>query len=109
MVALACPADMTPLSGTSSVCIDLADRGGMIWLTGQAACDAEGRRYCTDAEWLEACLNATGLVDMTGDGWEWVAEQAGGVAHKRGASDCDDASSHVITDPYEVRCCGPMI
>lgn len=106
---LACPPDMTKLSATSSTCIELADRGGDLWLAGKATCNALGRRYCTDAEWLEACLGATGLVDMTADNYEWVAEESGGVAQKRGASGCDDASAHVITDPYEVRCCGPMI
>ncbi len=108
-VATACPADMTRLSPTSNVCIELADRGDALWLDGKATCQALGRRYCTDAEWLEGCLNATGLVDITGDSYEWVAEEAGGIAQKRGASGCDDASAHVITDPYELRCCGPML
>jgi|GEM_PF-2706589 len=107
--ALACPADMTRLSPSSSVCIELADRGGALWLEGKATCEALGRRYCTDAEWLEGCLNATGLVDITLDNYEWVAEEAGGIAQKRGAGGCDDGSAHVITDPYEVRCCGPML
>ena len=107
--APACPADMTRLSASSMVCIELADRGPMIWLDGKAVCEAAGRRYCADAEWVDACTNATGLVQMTGDDYEWVAEMNGGVAEKRGAADCADLGSHVITDPYEVRCCGPML
>lgn len=109
MITLACPADMTKLSPTSSLCIEKSDRGGMLWLDGKNLCEGLGRRYCTDAEWVEGCKNAVGLVEITGDDYEWVAEEAGGVAQKRGSSSCDDASAHVITDPYEVRCCGPMI
>ncbi len=109
MAALACPADMTRLSPTSNVCMDINSRGQAIWLDGKALCQGLGRRYCTDAEWFEGCTNAVGLVDIAGDGYEWVAEESAGVAQKRGAADCDDASAHVITDPYEVRCCGPMI
>jgi hypothetical protein len=108
MIALACPADMARLSPTSDTCIELADRVPEIWLDGKAICTNLGRRYCTDAEWFEACENATGLVGMVGD-YEWVAEESGGIAQKRGSSSCDDPSSHVITDPYPFRCCGPMI
>ncbi|MFN0245751.1 MAG: hypothetical protein ACKV2T_02510 [Kofleriaceae bacterium] len=80
----------------------------MPWLDGKALCGNVGRRYCTDDEWLEGCANAVGVVDMTG-AWEWVAEEVAGEAQKRGSSTCDSASSHSIVDPYEVRCCGPMI
>lgn len=106
---LACPSDMTRLSPSSSVCIEIDDRGPMLWLDGKAVCEGLGRRYCADAEWLEGCQNASGLVDITGDDYEWVAEEDAGTAQKRGNASCDDASAHVITDPYEVRCCGPMI
>jgi hypothetical protein len=107
--ALACPADMTRLSMTSMVCIELDDRGAELWQVGKDICEAMGRRYCTDAEWFEGCQNAVGLVDISGDDWEWVAEEASGVAQKRGPSGCTETGSHVITDPYEVRCCGPML
>ena len=108
--ALACPSDMTQLSSSSSVCIELADRGDMPWLTGKALCEGLGRRYCTDAEWFEGCTTATNLVDITSNGWEWVAEEAGGIAQKRGGSgSCNDMTTHQVIDPYGVRCCGPMM
>jgi hypothetical protein len=49
---------------------------------------------------------ASGLTDMVNQGYEWVAEEDSGVAHKRGESGCDDASAHeIFVDPYGYRCC----
>ena len=76
-----------------------------------AACAAVGRRLCTGAEWDLACPCAPSLTEMFNDNggsgldWEWVAEETGGVAHKRGYASCSDQSTHVVTDPYDFRCC----
>jgi len=106
-----CPPGTTELSTGSPVCIEQVERGNLDWLMATDACAAVGRRLCSDGEWLEACQYAVGLVDMANDGagasaeWEWVAEESGGVAQKRGYADCTDTSSHVVTDPYDFRCC----
>lgn len=105
-----CPADMaeipmmTGVVAADRVCIERAERGNAPWTTAKADCEALGRRLCADAEWYDGCVNAPGLMSMT-DGYEWVAEEVGGVAQKRGSSGCDDSSSHAVVDPYQYRCC----
>ncbi len=107
----ACPNGTTELCAGSTVCIEIDERGYDTWTNAVAACAAVGRRLCAGAEWDLACPCAPGLNEMFDDGggsaaeWEWVAEESGGVAHKRGYSACADQSTHVITDPYDFRCC----
>lgn len=100
-----CPADTLVTVVGGSACIEIAQRGTDTWINAKALCEGMGRRLCTDAEWLEGCTNQSTLTNMTGDDYEWVAEEAAGIAQKRGASGCDDSSSHAITDPYGYRCC----
>lgn len=101
-----CPSGTTPTRPGSQVCIEQARRGSDTWTRASASCLALGRRLCADAEWFEACKMASGLTDMVNDGYEWVAEEDSGVAHKRGESGCDDASAHeIFVDPYGYRCC----
>ncbi len=101
-----CPAATTPIAPGSTVCIEQARRGSETWTNAKASCMALGRRLCADAEWFEACTMASGLTDMINDGYEWVAEESGGVAQKRGASGCNDMSAHeIFVDPYGYRCC----
>ena len=107
--ARVCPADTTELMAGSTVCIEKTERGNDTWTNAKAACEGLGRRLCADAEWLLACDSATGLVDMANDAaseWEWMAEETGGVALKRGFAACGDMSSHeILVDPYDYRCC----
>lgn len=93
------------------MCIELAERGYDAWTNAVAMCSSVGRRLCTQAEWDLACPCATSLTEMFNDGggstpeWEWTADESGGVAHKRGYTSCADQSTHVVTDPYDYRCC----
>ena len=101
-----CPADTVAIAPQSTVCIELVQRGYDPWTVARDTCATLGRRLCADAEWLMACETApTGLMDMVGPGYEWVAEESGGIAQKRGASSCQDPSSHQVIDPYDWRCC----
>jgi hypothetical protein len=100
-----CAADTIEITAGSSVCIELTRRGTEPWTLAKSTCEGLGRRLCADAEWFTGCTNAPGVMNMTGDSWEWVAEEAGGVAQKRGASGCADISAHAIVDPYGYRCC----
>ncbi len=106
-----CPLAMVPICDGASVCIDLAERGYTDWTNARDLCAVTGARLCTDAEWAEACTCAVGLIDMAGDGggtaleWEWLAEETGGIAQKRGYAACSDTSTHPITDSYDYRCC----
>lgn len=101
----ACAAGMLEIAAGSSVCIEINQRGNLPWDQAKADCAALGRRLCADAEWFAACTNQPSLANMFGDGYEWVAEESGGIAQKRGSSTCDDASAHQIIDPYDYRCC----
>lgn len=107
----ACPSGTVELCSGSLVCIELVERGYDTWTNAVAMCASVGRRLCTGAEWDLACPCATSLTDMFNDNggsspeWEWVAEETGGVAHKRGYASCADQSTHVVTDPYDYRCC----
>ncbi len=100
-----CPVDALEIAAGSTVCIEIAQRGIDPWTTAKTTCEGLGRRLCADAEWLAGCTNQPTLMDMVGDDYEWVAEEAGGIAQKRGASACDDSSSHAVIDPYGYRCC----
>ena len=101
-----CPSDTTEIIAGSQVCIERAQRGNLTWTNSVASCNSLGRRLCTDMEWYTACINASGLTNMTGDSYEWVAEMSNGIGSKRGASGCTDMSSHEIyVDPYGYRCC----
>jgi len=107
----ACPNGTVELCAGNTACIEIDERGYDTWTNAVAACAAVGRRLCTGAEWDLACPCATGLNEMFDDGggsaqeWEWVAEETGGVADKRGYASCADQSTHVVTDPYDYRCC----
>jgi hypothetical protein len=100
-----CPTGMTELTVGSTVCIEQVERGNASWTIAKLDCEMLGRRLCADAEWYLGCTDAAGLVDMIDGGFEWVAEEAAGVAQKRGPNACTDISSHVVVDPYEFRCC----
>ncbi len=100
-----CPSGSTEIEPGSNVCIEIVERGTVPWTDAKTDCESLGRRLCADAEWFTGCVNAAGLVDMIDGGYEWVAEEAGGVAQKRGSTDCTVMSSHAIVDPYEYRCC----
>jgi hypothetical protein len=104
-----CPGDTAKVPVTaarmSASCIEKAQRGSATWTDAKADCEGLGRRLCADAEWLAACLGADGVTEMIGD-YEWVAEEAAGVAKKRGSSACDDSSEHeIFVDPFGYRCC----
>lgn len=101
----ACPAGTTEACPGSTVCIETAERGYTDWTSAGAQCAAQGRRLCTDPEWALACQCAVGLVDMIDAEWEWLAEETGGIAQKRGYMSCDATSTHPITDNYDFRCC----
>ncbi|MBL9013328.1 MAG: hypothetical protein JNL83_04080 [Myxococcales bacterium] len=102
-----CPGGTVAITAGARVCIEELEHGFDTWTAAVTMCGDAGMRLCTGAEWVAACENATGLVDLLGDNWEWVADMVdSGIAEKRGGSTvCTDISSHVITDPYEVRCC----
>jgi hypothetical protein len=101
----ACPAGTTESCPGSTVCVETAERGYATWMDAGAQCAAQGRRLCTDPEWALACYCAVGLVDMIDSEWEWLAEETGGIAQKRGYQSCDATSTHPITDNYDFRCC----
>ncbi len=107
----ACPNGTAESCAGSTVCIEIAERGNEPWTTARDTCLGVGRRLCTEAEWTLACTCALGLDEMFNDGggsaqeWEWVADELSGVAHKRGYDSCDAASTHVVVDPYDYRCC----
>jgi hypothetical protein len=103
----ACPPGTTPIKPGVTACVEVAERGNETWTVAKATCEGLGRRLCTDDEWAIACDNATGLIDMAGDGnWEWVADESGGIADKRGFDLCSDESAHeIFVDPYDYRCC----
>lgn len=100
-----CPDGTSAVTEGAATCIELVERGTVPWTTAKQDCEALGRRLCTDAEWAAGCENVVGIVDMIDGGWEWVAEEAGGVAQKRGSDACTAVSSHAVIDPYEYRCC----
>lgn len=100
-----CPPTMAEIPG-STACIDRAQRGSATWTNAKAACEALQVRLCTDQEWFVACTMLTELSGMAGDGYEWVAEEAAGIAQKRGSTDCFDMSEHeIFVDSYDYRCC----
>lgn len=100
-----CPLGTTELAPGSPTCIEKDQRGSDTWTNAVADCANLGRRLCADAEWFEGCTSAAGLTGMFDD-YEWVAEEAGGVALKRGPDACDGMSSHeIFIDPYGYRCC----
>jgi hypothetical protein len=107
----ACPNGTAELCSGSLVCIEIAERGYDTWTNAVAACAAVGRRLCTQAEWDLACPCAPSLLEMYQDGggssleWEWTADELSGVAHKRGYDSCASQSTHVVSDPYDFRCC----
>lgn len=101
----ACLAGMLEIGPGATVCIEVNQRGNLPWDQAKADCEVLGRRLCADAEWFAACTNQPSLATMYGDGYEWVAEESGGIAQKRGSSTCEDASSHAVIDPYDYRCC----
>ncbi len=107
----ACPSGTVETCPGAAVCIEVAERGYAPWEAARDACQAVGRRLCAEAEWEEACTCASGLEEMIDDGggsalaWEWVAEESGGVAHKRGWDSCLASSTHGITESYDFRCC----
>ncbi|MCX5747195.1 MAG: hypothetical protein NT062_32395 [Proteobacteria bacterium] len=108
-----CPPDTTALVDGSTVCIELRERGNLPWGAARDACTTAGRRLCADAEWALACTSdvSGALIDMANDGggvnpeWEWMAEEAAGIAQKRGFAACTDISTHAVGDPYDFRCC----
>lgn len=100
-----CAVGTTLTSSGSGVCIELDQRAALGWLDAKTTCIGEGRRLCADAEWLDGCSNAVGILAMTND-WEWVAEESAGIAQKRGGDGaCTDMSAHGIDTPYTYRCC----
>lgn len=105
-----CPSGTTAIAPGARVCIELTEHGYETWTNAVTMCAAASMRLCTAAEWVSGCTNATGLVEVLGDNWEWVSDKiAVDIAEKRGGSSgCGDISSHVITDPYEVRCCADI-
>jgi hypothetical protein len=106
-----CPADMVLIDSGADVCVEKAERGYAPWLEAKTACVDLGRRLCDGTEWYIACLGAPFLVDMANDGgganpqWEWFAGLSVDIAEKGGFAECADTSSHVVTDPYDFRCC----
>ena len=100
-----CPVDTLEIMPGAAVCIEIAQRGIDPWDVAKATCEGLGRRLCADAEWYAGCINDPSLMNMFGDDYEWVAEEAGGIAQKRGSTSCEDMSSHQIIDPYGYRCC----
>jgi hypothetical protein len=101
-----CPADTAETHPGGAVCIEKVQRGSATWTDAKLACVGLGRRLCGDAEWLDGCTNAAGVSAMSGDDWEWVAEQMNDVAQKRGSTGCTDMSSHeIFVAPYGYRCC----
>jgi hypothetical protein len=109
--AAGCPPDMVRIEASTDVCVEKSERGYETWTQAEATCLGLGRRLCAGAEWLIACLNAPGVIDMANDGngadpeWEWFAGEEGGVAEKGGFELCEDTSSHPVVDPYDYRCC----
>ena len=101
-----CPVGSAEIAVGSTVCIELAQRGTLTWTNAKADCEAINRRLCADLEWYAGCLNTPGIMDLFIN-YEWVAEEAGGVALKRGgAAPCETMSSHeIFVDPYGYRCC----
>ena len=95
------------MAAFGAFCIDQAQGSTQTWVAAAADCMAQGKRLCSETEWVTTC-NATGMgmTDMT-NGWEWLAELAGTTsAKKRGDSSCSSSSSHsVIVDGYQTRCC----
>jgi hypothetical protein len=109
--AASCPSDTRPIAGAvvGTTCIEIDERGNATWLMARSLCTNAGRRLCTDVEWLLACQSTSGLVNMAGGlapDWEWMADEAGGIALKRGFDLCTDESSHEIDNGgYDFRCC----
>jgi hypothetical protein len=113
-----CPNGTVELAPGSQTCIEIMERGTETWVTADEQCAAAGRRLCSDAEWEQACNEASGLVDMFDDGsgsgsgsaeWEWTGSMVGSSdAKKRGLQACSDMAEHdIASDPYDFRCCVP--
>ena len=81
-----CPADMAEIPSIS-VCIDryeaslgagdvaVAIAGVLPWVevgwpTASSACEAAGKRLCTEAEWIAGCQGTSGSIYPWGDTWE---------------------------------------
>jgi hypothetical protein len=110
--ATPCPSDTVPVSSApGSACIERHERGTAEWDAASTTCLGIGRRLCTDDEWSAACATASGLDNMIDDdagmnlAWEWVDQQADGIAHQRGYTTCDDANDDAIAEPTDYRCC----
>jgi hypothetical protein len=98
--AAQCPPDMRATAPSGKVCIEVTKRGSATWVEAKATCTGLGRRLCADDEWLFACNNTAGLMNMAGGpgtDWEWMADLVDPTtAKKRGFNLCTDESSHGI-------------
>jgi hypothetical protein len=105
-----CPGGTIAIAGTNA-CIEAIERGTAEWTAARDTCLGEGRRLCSDAEWVAACESTSGLENMIGDDggtdlqWEWVADEFDGEAHRRGYEICADESVTSVFDPHDYRCC----
>ena len=107
-ITLRCPAAMVEVE-VASACIEQLQRGSTTWTEARASCEALGRRLCTAVEWVAACSNESAVTGMTDD-WEWLAEEAGGIADKRGSGGCDQTAVHeIFVDSFGYRCCAATL
>lgn len=110
-----CPNEMVDMSG---YCIDRSPtRTFLNWYEAADQCQAQGKRLCTNAEWLQACDAAplNGVEEMPGQQSEWLSnwvfEPSDQVfdALDRGYFRCRTSSHPWPTyRPYQIkwfRCC----
>ena len=113
----ACPEDMADMEG---FCIDrIPVRSRVNWYVSSEACEAQGKRLCTNEEWLDACdvapNNEVEMLPPPHDESEWLHNWVFETSSKvfasvnRGYYRCTTVSHPWPSDrPYTTkwyRCC----
>lgn len=112
-----CPEDMVDMEG---FCIDrIPVRSRVNWYASSEACEAQGKRLCTNEEWLDACdvapNNEVEMMPPPNDESEWLHNWVFETSSKvfasvnRGYYRCTTVSHPWPSDrPYAIkwyRCC----
>jgi len=114
---MSCPSGWTMIGDPGAIgtyCIETNERAATSYFNAKSICAGlkptgfSWAHLCDHNEWYVACLNGTGLSNMTNN-WEWVSDfrnsTVGGHAFIAGNGGCDTVHSDGISDPVAFRCC----
>jgi hypothetical protein len=103
-LAPVCPTGMNPVGAT--VCMDVDHVNTKTWVGAAAFCMGNGKRLCTETEWIAACVGGAGFLNLVEAKPEWVSDLVGDDAKLKGQGSCQATTgSGVASGLYEFRCC----